>query len=61
MMPKSIAAMRAVGQREQIALVHVGMEEALGDRLAQEGADQRAGERRQVVAGGDQRVAVARS
>ena len=35
----------AVGQREQIALVQVGVEEAVDDRLAQEGADQGRGER----------------
>ena len=41
----------AVGQREQIALVEVGVEEAVDHRLAQEGADQDRGERLQVVAG----------
>ena len=48
----------AVGQREQIALVEIGVEEAVDHRLAQEGADQDRGQRLEVVAGGDQRVAV---
>ena len=47
-----------VGKREQIALVEVGVEEAVDHRLAKEGADQDRGQRLAVVAGGDQRVAV---
>ena len=35
----------AVGQREQIAVVQVGVEESVDDRLAQEGADEDRGER----------------
>ena len=58
MIPKSIAASRPSGKREQIALVEVGVEEAVDHRLAEEGADQDRGERLEVVAGGDQRVAV---
>ena len=47
-----------VGQREQIAVVKVGVEEAVDHRLAKEGADQDRGERLAVLAGRDQRVAV---
>ena len=35
----------AVRQREEIALMKIGMEEAVDHRLAQEGADQDGGER----------------
>ena len=48
----------AVGKREEIALVEVGVEEAVDHRLAQEGADEDRGERLQIVAGVDQRLAV---
>ena len=48
----------AVGKREQIALVQVGVEEAVDDGLAQEGADQGRGQRGEVVAGLDQGLAV---
>ena len=58
MIPKSIARDPPVGQREQIAVVKVGVEEAVDHRLAQEGADQGRGERLAVLAGRDQRVAV---
>ena len=47
-----------VGQREQIAVVEVGVEEAVDHRLAEEGADQDRGKRLAVVAGRDQRLAV---
>ena len=43
-----------VGKHEQIALVEVGMEEAVDHGLAQEGADEDSGERLRIVAGGDQ-------
>ena len=58
MIPKSIARDPAVGQREQIAVVEVGVEEAVDHRLAQEGADEGRGERLAVLAGRDQRLAV---
>ena len=48
MMPKSTATMRAVGVDEQVARMHVGVEEAVAQRVAQEGLHQRAAERRQV-------------
>ena len=44
----------AVGQSEQIALVEIGVEEAVDHRLAQEGAHQGRRERLQVVARRDQ-------
>ncbi len=47
-----------VGQREEISLVKVGVEEAVDDRLPQEGADQGCRERLAVVPGRNQRVAV---
>ena len=43
---------------EQVALVHVGMEESGADRLAEEGEHQPLGERGQIVPGCDQRLAV---
>ena len=46
------------GQCEQVALVHVGVEEPIGDRLAQERADERVGKAGKVVAGRDERRAV---
>ena len=52
MMPKSMATMVAGRVDEEIALVHVGVEEAVAQRLAQERLHQPARERRQVVAGG---------
>ena len=48
-----------VGEREQIALVEVGVEIAVDHRLAKESADEDRGERLGVVPRGDQRVAVA--
>jgi len=48
----------AVGQGEQIALVKVGVEEAVDHRLAQEGADEDGGERLGVMPGLDQLVAL---
>src|SRR3546814_9765729 len=51
----------AIGGDEQIALMHVGMEEAFGDRLAQEGVDQPCRDLLHIMAGGDQRVPVGRS
>ena len=44
MMPKSTATMLAVGVDEQIARMHVGVEEAVAQRVAQEGLDHRAAE-----------------
>ena len=41
----------AVGLDEQIAGMHVGVEEAVAQRMAQEGLDQRGGDRLEVVAG----------
>ena len=58
MIPKSIAAIRPSAQREQVAVVEVGVEEAVDHRLPEEGADQGPGERSAIVAGRDQRVAV---
>ena len=49
---------RAVGLHEQIALVHVGVEIAGLDCLLEEGVDQPVGDRVQIMAGGDQRLAV---
>ena len=49
---------RPVGLHEQIALVHVGVKEALGDRLAQEGVDEVRRQGLHVVPRGDQLVAV---
>src|SRR3546814_2908702 len=46
----------AIGGDEQIALMHVGMEEAFGDRLAQEGVDQPCRDLLHIMVGGDQRV-----
>ena len=43
---------------EEIALVHVGVEEAVAQRLAQERLHQPPGDERQVVAGGLQRLRV---
>ena len=40
---------------EEIALVHVGMEEAVAERLAEERLHQPSRQRRQVVAGGAER------
>ncbi len=57
-MPKSIATMSPRRRHEQIALVHVGVEEALGNGLAQEGVDQPRGNGLEVVARRDQRLAV---
>lgn len=48
----------SVRKREQIPLVHVRVEEPVGDCLAQKGADQLFGERGGIMAGGDQRGAV---
>ena len=47
-----------IGEREQIALVKVGVEKSVDHRLAQEGADEGRSELVAVVTGGDQRVAV---
>src|SRR3546814_13456583 len=44
----------AIGGDEQIALMHVGMEEAFGERLAQEGVDQPCRALLHIMAGGDQ-------
>ena len=44
----------AVGQREQIAVMKVGVEETVDHRLAQEGADQRRRQRLAVLARLDQ-------
>ena len=49
---------RPVGLHEQIALVHVGVEEPLGDRLPQKGVDQIGRQLFHVVARRDQRLAV---
>ena len=48
----------AVGVDEQVARMHVGMEEAVAQRMAQEGLHQRAAERRQVEPAGCERRAV---
>ena len=52
---------RAVGLDEQIARMHVGMEEAVAQRVAQEGLDEVGGDRLEVVAGGAQALDVASS
>ena len=52
MMPKSTRDDGAVGIDEQIALMHVGMEEAVAQRVAQEGLHQVGGDRLEIVAGG---------
>ena len=57
-MPKSIAGDPAVGQREQVAVVEVGVEKAVDHGLAQECADQRRGEFVAVLVGRGQSVAV---
>ena len=44
----------AVRLDEQIAGMHVGVEEAVAQRVAQEGLDQRRGDRLEVVAGSAQ-------
>ena len=44
----------AVGLDEQIARMHVGVEEAVAQRVAQERLDQVGGDRLEVVAGGAQ-------
>ena len=49
-MPKSTAVSRAGGGDEQVALVQVGVEDAVVQRLGQEGADQVVGQRRAVEA-----------
>ena len=51
-MPKSTATIVPSRVDEQVALVHVGMEEAVAQGVAQEGLDQRVGKRVQIVAGG---------
>jgi hypothetical protein len=48
----------AVGEGEQIALVEVGVEEAVDQRLPQESPHQDRGETLQIVPGLDQRVTV---
>ncbi len=58
MMPKSTATSRPCGVDEQIARMHVGVEEAVAQRMAQEALDHRAAERRQVEARGGERRAV---
>ena len=50
MMPKSTAVSRAGGGDEQVALVQVGVEDAVVQRLGQEGADQVVGQRVAVEA-----------
>ena len=59
MMPKSIAATRPSGKREQIALVQIGVEKPVDHRLAKEAADEDRGQSLGIVAGGDQLVALA--
>ena len=44
----------AVGEREEIALVKIGVEEAVDNRLAEEGANEDGRKRLHVVARGDQ-------
>ena len=49
-MPKSTAISRPLVVDEQIPRMHVGVKEAVAQRVAQKGLDQRAGELRQVEA-----------
>ena len=56
--PEIDRADAAVGEREEIAVVEVGVEEAVDHGLAQEGADERRGKRVAIMAGRDQRLAV---
>ena len=58
MMPKSTATSRRVIVDEQIARMHVGVKEAVAQRVAEKCLDQRAGELRQVEALGDETCAV---
>ncbi len=51
-MPKSTRDDGAVRLDEQIAGMHVGMEEAVAQRVAQEGLDEVGGDRLEIVAGG---------
>ena len=53
-MPRSTATMVPSGLDEQIAGMHVGVEEAVAQRVAQEGLHQVGGDRLEVVAGGAQ-------
>ena len=55
MMPKSTATMSPAGVDEEIALMHVGVEEAVAQRVAQEGLHQPPRQQRQIVARGAQR------
>src|SRR5207237_4684781 len=48
----------AVGKREEIALVQIGVEEAVDHRLAEEDPDQRGGERLHILSRLDQLPAV---
>ena len=50
MMPKSTATRLPCAIDEQIALVHVGVEEAVADGMAQEALDHLVAERRQIEA-----------
>ena len=57
-MPKSTATTRPCLVDQQVALVHVGVEEAVAHGVAQERAQHREAERLEVVAGGLQRGVV---
>ena len=48
----------AVAQREQVSVMQIGVEEAIDDGLAQEGADEDRGKRLAIMTGGDQRLAI---
>ena len=52
MMPKSTATSLPVVVDEQVAGMHVGVEEAVAQRVAQEGLDHRARQRLEIEAGG---------
>ena len=54
-MPRSTATMVPSGSTNRLPGMHVGVEEAVAQRVAQEGLDQVGGDRLEIVAGGAQR------
>ena len=61
MMPKSTATSRPCVVDEQVAGMHVGVEEAVAQRMAQEALDHRAAEALQIEALGFERGAIGRA
>ena len=57
-MPKSTATMSPFGVDEQVSLMHVGVEEAVAERVAEERLDEARGEQLPVMAGGGDRVEI---